>query len=171
MIVNSIVDLIRRSGGRFLKQSSPGSGTWIELTHQQSKLRVGHALRDATTTHEARKKRHQKALQSNTFTPALLPSLPFRASTTSTETGQQHKQYHQSQKQQQEQNEHQPRLFAFKQTSSEPRPFSLYEATQQRHAAVQKSRTASDDFSDSEFLTLIDEVLGPVPTAFPSLNF
>ena len=42
-IINSIADLVRSSGGRFLQRQD---GAWVELNEKHSNQKVGHALRD-----------------------------------------------------------------------------------------------------------------------------
>lgn len=65
-IVNKIVEEIQASGGRFLRQDEK-AGTWHVLNHAQCREKVGHAVRDATSSIEARKKRklEKEAAQKN----------------------------------------------------------------------------------------------------------
>ena len=42
-MINSIADLVRSNGGRFLQRQD---GAWIELNEKHSSQKVGHALRD-----------------------------------------------------------------------------------------------------------------------------
>lgn len=55
-MVHGIVDKIRSRGGRFLKKDSK-TNQWFELSEQQSKEKVGHAVRDAASSYEAKEKR------------------------------------------------------------------------------------------------------------------
>jgi hypothetical protein len=59
LVINSIVDIIRASGGRFLKWDFQ-MGKWYELTSQQSKEKVGHAIRDAVSAYESKAKKDSK---------------------------------------------------------------------------------------------------------------
>lgn len=52
LVVHGIVESIRARGGRFLKKNS--AGNWYELSDQQTKEKVGHAVRDAATSWESR---------------------------------------------------------------------------------------------------------------------
>jgi hypothetical protein len=54
--VVAIVDSIRSVGGRFLKRNS-ATKEWVELSDQQAKDKVGHAIRDAIHSHEERIRR------------------------------------------------------------------------------------------------------------------
>jgi hypothetical protein len=56
LVVHAIVDQIRGEGGRFLKKDH-GTGRWYELSRQQSKEKVGHAVRDAANSLETRRKK------------------------------------------------------------------------------------------------------------------
>ena len=53
LVVHKIVDQIQSQGGRFLKREAK-DGKWYELTQQQSKEKVGHAIRDAANSYSAR---------------------------------------------------------------------------------------------------------------------
>jgi hypothetical protein len=59
LVVTSIVDIIRASGGRFIKWDFQ-LGKWYELTNQQSKEKVGHAIRDAVSAYESKYKKDSK---------------------------------------------------------------------------------------------------------------
>jgi hypothetical protein len=54
IVVGRIIEGVRAKGGRFLKQNQR-SRTWEELTEQQMKEKVGHAVRDAVNTQDSRK--------------------------------------------------------------------------------------------------------------------
>jgi hypothetical protein len=54
VVVNQIIESVRARGGRFLKQNHAGEA-WVVLTEQQTKEKVGHAVRDAVNTHDSRK--------------------------------------------------------------------------------------------------------------------
>lgn len=60
LVVHTIVDTIHSSGGRFLKKEFQ-TGKWHELSDQQAKEKVGHAIRDAVNAHETKQaKEHGK---------------------------------------------------------------------------------------------------------------
>jgi hypothetical protein len=72
LVVHSIVDTVRAAGGRFLKRDFQ-LGKWYELSDQQAKEKVGHAIRDAVSSYENKnqkdedkddKNKKQKALSS-----------------------------------------------------------------------------------------------------------
>lgn len=58
-VIQSIVQTIQHSGGRFLKRDAKGH--WFELTNQQAKEKVGHAVRDAVNSIEGGKFKKQGA--------------------------------------------------------------------------------------------------------------
>ena len=60
LVVHGIVEKIRSAGGRFLKQDSK-TRRWYELSEQQSKEKVGHAIRDAASSYEVRLKKKMTA--------------------------------------------------------------------------------------------------------------
>jgi len=60
LVVHGIVDEIRSSGGRFLKNNY-ATGRWYELSDQQAKEKVGHAVRDAVSALDNRKKRKKRS--------------------------------------------------------------------------------------------------------------
>jgi hypothetical protein len=53
-VVQHIIDTIHSEGGRFLKPLS--SGCYLELTAQQRKDKIAHAIRDMMSTQDAKKK-------------------------------------------------------------------------------------------------------------------
>jgi len=59
LVVHAIVDDIKNSGGRFLKNNYT-TGRWYELSDQQAKEKVGHAVRDAVAASESRKTRKKR---------------------------------------------------------------------------------------------------------------
>jgi len=59
VVVQSIVEDVHQLGGRFLKKN-PKTKEWYELTDQQAKEKVGHAIRDAVTAQETRMKKKAK---------------------------------------------------------------------------------------------------------------
>jgi hypothetical protein len=59
LVIASIVDIIRATGGRFLKWDFQ-MGKWYELSSQQSKEKVGHAIRDAVSAYESKAKKDSK---------------------------------------------------------------------------------------------------------------
>jgi hypothetical protein len=59
LVVHDIVSVVERAGGRFLKKEHK-TGTWYELSRQQSKEKVGHAIRDAVNSYESRAKKKQQ---------------------------------------------------------------------------------------------------------------
>lgn len=62
IVVHSIIDSIHHVGGRFLKKDF-SSGMWYEMSRQQCKEKVGHAIRDAVNSFEARQKKKEKAIR------------------------------------------------------------------------------------------------------------
>jgi len=58
MVVHGIVNQIKARGGRFLKQDK--TGKWVELRDQQTKEKVGHAIRDAASAWENRQKKKDR---------------------------------------------------------------------------------------------------------------
>lgn len=58
-IVASVMKKVHAQGGRFLRHDS-NRNVWYVLNYSQSKDKVGHAIRDATLTKEAKKVRAQK---------------------------------------------------------------------------------------------------------------
>lgn len=61
LVVHSIIDSIHQLGGRFLKKDFDSS-VWFEMSRQQCKEKVGHAIRDAVNSYEARRKKKEKAI-------------------------------------------------------------------------------------------------------------
>jgi hypothetical protein len=59
LVVHAIIDSIHQIGGRFLKKDFDGN-VWFEMTRQQCKEKVGHAIRDAVNSYEARRKKKEK---------------------------------------------------------------------------------------------------------------
>jgi hypothetical protein len=73
IVVQRVVDMVVSRGGRFLKEDTR-AGTWYQLSEQQSKEKVGHAIRDAANLYEVRKKKEQQMqqlTQQETNTPQL----------------------------------------------------------------------------------------------------
>lgn len=62
LVVHSIIDSIHQVGGRFLKKDFSTS-RWYEMSRQQCKEKVGHAIRDAVNSYEARQKKKEKAIR------------------------------------------------------------------------------------------------------------
>jgi hypothetical protein len=60
LVVQRVVDSIQSRGGRFLKENTRQGG-WYQLSIQQSKEKVSHAIRDAANLYEARKQKEKKA--------------------------------------------------------------------------------------------------------------
>lgn len=54
MVVLSVFDSIRARGGRFLKHDET-EGSWYELSDQQTKEKIAHAVRDAVNSIEAKR--------------------------------------------------------------------------------------------------------------------
>jgi hypothetical protein len=73
MVVHSIVEQVKKVKGRFLKQDR-FSGRWYELDERQAKEKVGHAIRDATSSVDPKKKNIKK-LRSKATTPAPSPGV------------------------------------------------------------------------------------------------
>ena len=61
LVVLSIFDGIRTHGGRFLKKDEQGQ--WYELSDQQTKHKIAHAVRDAVNSNEARRAGKKMAAQ------------------------------------------------------------------------------------------------------------
>lgn len=59
LVVHKIVDEIHRAGGRFLKYN-PATKAWTELNEKEAKEKVGHAVRDAVTAYQNRRKRGKR---------------------------------------------------------------------------------------------------------------
>jgi hypothetical protein len=55
MVVHAIVEEVKKAQGRFLKQDRY-TGSWYELDERQAKEKVGHAIRDATSSIDPKKK-------------------------------------------------------------------------------------------------------------------
>ena len=70
IIVQRVVDIVHARGGRFLKEDTR-AGTWYQLSDQQSKEKVGHAIRDAANLYEVRKKKEEELLKLQDRTPQL----------------------------------------------------------------------------------------------------
>lgn len=66
MVVHYIVEEVKKIKGRFLKQDR-FSGKWFELDERQAKEKVGHAIRDATSSLDPKKKGVKKS-RSNSST-------------------------------------------------------------------------------------------------------
>lgn len=62
IVVQRVVDMVHARGGRFLKEDTR-AGTWYQLSEQQSKEKVGHAIRDAANLYEVRKKKEEQMQQ------------------------------------------------------------------------------------------------------------
>mmetsp|Transcript_1913 Transcript_1913/g.2656 ORF Transcript_1913/g.2656 Transcript_1913/m.2656 type:complete len:190 (+) Transcript_1913:139-708(+) len=74
LIIIDIVDGIRKSGGGFVKRLN---GSWIELSDQQARKKVSHALRDAISAEkEASEREERKLLEKQEMEP-LDPSANF----------------------------------------------------------------------------------------------
>jgi hypothetical protein len=69
LVVHSIVDNIKSAGGRFLKRDS-NTKKWYELSDQQAKEKVGHAVRDAVNSYEGRKNKSRPSGSSIKSSPA-----------------------------------------------------------------------------------------------------
>jgi hypothetical protein len=73
IVVQRVVDMVHSRGGRFLKEDNR-AGSWYQLSEQQSKEKVGHAIRDAANLYEVRKKKEQQMqelVQQDDNTPQL----------------------------------------------------------------------------------------------------
>lgn len=51
-VIRDIVDTIRGYGGRFVQSKTKNDGTWEELEEKQIHDKVGHALRDMSSSYE-----------------------------------------------------------------------------------------------------------------------
>ena len=80
MVVHYIVEEVKKINGRFLKQDR-FSGKWYELDERQAKEKVGHAIRDATSSIDPKKKTLKKtrSKSSTTSSPSTKDS-PFDTS-------------------------------------------------------------------------------------------
>ena len=58
-VVQSIVQQIKREGGRFLRRDR-ATGRWVELDPKNSRDKVGHAIRDAANLIESRKQKNKR---------------------------------------------------------------------------------------------------------------
>ena len=83
MVVHYIVEEVKKIKGRFLKQDR-FTGKWYELDERQAKEKVGHAIRDATSSLDPKKKGGVKKSRSNSSTVSAASSTnkskksPFR---------------------------------------------------------------------------------------------
>jgi hypothetical protein len=59
LVVHTIVNDIHQAGGRFLKYN-PATRAWTELNEKEAKEKVGHAVRDAVTAYQNRRKRGKR---------------------------------------------------------------------------------------------------------------
>lgn len=69
MVVHFIVEEVKKIKGRFLKQDR-FSGKWYELDERQAKEKVGHAIRDATSSIDPKKKGLKKSRSNSSSTSA-----------------------------------------------------------------------------------------------------
>jgi hypothetical protein len=60
LVVQRVVESVQSRGGRFLKEDTRQGG-WYQLSEQQSKEKVGHAIRDAANLYEVRKQKEKIA--------------------------------------------------------------------------------------------------------------
>jgi hypothetical protein len=58
LVVQRVVESVQSRGGRFLKEDTRQGG-WYQLSEQQSKEKVGHAIRDAANLYEVRKQKEK----------------------------------------------------------------------------------------------------------------
>ena len=77
MVVHFIVEEVKKIKGRFLKQDR-FSGKWYELDERQAKEKVGHAIRDATSSIDPKKKGLKKSRSSSSSTSAAPKKNPFQ---------------------------------------------------------------------------------------------
>lgn len=77
VIVQRILDGVSNAGGRFLKKN-PDTGEWYELSEQQTKEKVSHAVRDAANTMDARKGQGSGKLKTTKDKAKKLPMEPSR---------------------------------------------------------------------------------------------
>lgn len=75
MVVHCIVEEVKKVKGRFLKQDR-FSGRWYELDERQAKEKVGHAIRDATSSIDPKK----KVLKKTRSKGSPVPSSPVKSS-------------------------------------------------------------------------------------------
>lgn len=64
LVVLEIINKIRFRGGRFLKQDTKNGQGWYELSEQQAKEKVGHAIRDASSTWDSRVRSRKQTVSS-----------------------------------------------------------------------------------------------------------
>ena len=139
LVVHSIVESIRATGGRFLKRDSK-TNRWYELSDQQAKEKAGHAVRDALNSLKGTKKSSTSSVRSRysdfdyseypksespTTNSAMLEAI--RISEQVTFPGPPEHQFHP--------------------TASHVNPVGFFD----------------DDFSEDPFLDRINAVLGPLP--------
>lgn len=63
-VCSNIMSAVQESGGRFLKKNKLGK--WVELSRQQTKDKIGHAIRDALQTFDSKRRRGSLKLSSDT---------------------------------------------------------------------------------------------------------
>lgn len=80
MVVHRIVEQVKKVKGRFLKQDR-FSGRWYELDERQAKEKVGHAIRDATSSVDPKKKILKKSRSKGTTSPtsSMTKKMPPRS--------------------------------------------------------------------------------------------
>ncbi|CAB9515421.1 Nitrilase family, member 2 [Seminavis robusta] len=85
MVVHAIVEQVKKVKGRFLKQDRY-TGRWYELDERQAKEKVGHAIRDATSTMHPKNKK-VKPKHHSSGTSADLTSFLKNTATASAKKG------------------------------------------------------------------------------------
>jgi hypothetical protein len=68
LVVQSVIEEIQQSGGRFLKKDI-SAGKWVEVSAHHTNEKVGHALRDAANSYELKKKRDVESAAASTQIP------------------------------------------------------------------------------------------------------
>lgn len=84
MVAARIVGVITAEGGRFLKQKRDGDGEWYELSEQEAKAKVSHAIRDAIAAKDKTKASRSAGTTSKSTPPNTAkrkrPDPPSKAS-------------------------------------------------------------------------------------------
>jgi hypothetical protein len=143
LVVHSIVDAIHGAGGRFLKKDFR-SGKWYELSDKQGKEKVGHAIRDAVSSHENKKGKARKQKVGLKAPPVARPKDSTDSGSSGTE---------------------QTRS-VYENLASLPQSAVISAAAAVATAPTvgkYDSPKSNDNSHERQFLAEIDEMLGPLP--------
>jgi hypothetical protein len=86
LVIHRIVDQIQAEGGRFLKKDTR-VGKWCELTQQQSKEKVGHAIRDAANLYLSRQQKEEARAFGEQLGSGHIQDTPLKSAPTYTAVG------------------------------------------------------------------------------------